>query len=99
MEYSYEEALCGDNGVTYPLVVVFLYCLFGATNSFILHRSKCFLEYEACTRQVNIKPVHMGQCDNCRNIVCPFNGQCLSDQRNYSCICPTKNSCPIIRVC
>ncbi|CAF2581690.1 unnamed protein product [Rotaria sp. Silwood2] len=76
--YSYEDLICGDNGITYP--------------------SRCFLEYDACTRQTNITPNHMGQCNNCQNVECPFNGQCQSEQGSYSCICPSRNSCPIVPV-
>lgn len=41
----------------------------------------------------------MGQCNNCQNVVCPFHGQCRSEQGNYTCICPTRNSCSTVRVC
>jgi len=68
----------------------------------ILFRSTCHLEYEACTKHLDIKPFHMGQCNNCHNITCPFNGQCRSEQGNYTCICPTRDTCPPlppVRVC
>jgi hypothetical protein len=41
----------------------------------------------------------MGQCNNCHNVTCPFHGQCRSEQGNYTCICPTRNTCPSVRVC
>jgi len=41
----------------------------------------------------------MGQCNNCHNITCPFNGQCQSQQGNYTCICPTRDTCPPLPVC
>ncbi|CAF4879182.1 unnamed protein product [Rotaria sp. Silwood1] len=62
----------------------------------ITYPSQCFLEHDACTRQINIKPNYMGQCNNCENVECPFNGQCQSEQGSYSCICPTRNNCPTI---
>lgn len=62
-------------------------------------RSKCYLEQDACKRQIDIKANHMGQCNNCENVICPFHGQCQSQQGNYTCICPIKQSCSYIRVC
>ncbi len=59
----------------------------------------CLLEYDACTRQIDIKADHLGQCNNCQNVICPFNGKCRSEQRNYSCVCPTRKSCSTNRVC
>jgi len=41
----------------------------------------------------------MGECNNCHNVICPFNGQCRSEQENYTCICPARNSCLTVRVC
>lgn len=61
-------------------------------------RSKCHLEHDACTRHVNIEPIHMGQCDNCHNVTCPFFGQCRSEQGNYTCVCPAIDTCPPVRV-
>jgi hypothetical protein len=66
---------------------------------YVYIRSTCLLEYDACTRQTDIKPRHMGQCNNCQNVVCPFYGHCQSEQGNYTCICPSKHSCPTMRVC
>lgn len=61
-------------------------------------RSTCHLEYDACTRHADIKAIHMGQCNNCHNVTCPFNGQCRSEQGNYTCSCPTRDTCPPMRV-
>ncbi|CAF3750071.1 unnamed protein product [Adineta steineri] len=66
-------------------------------NNGFTYSSRCHLEYEACTRRVSIEPVHMGQCDNCHNITCPFNGQCKSEQGNYTCTCPSKDTCEPLR--
>lgn len=40
----------------------------------------------------------MGECNNCYNVICPFKGQCRSLQGNHSCACPTRNTCPTVRV-
>ena len=42
--------------------------------------------------------MHIGQCNNCHNITCPFNGKCQSEQGNYTCICPSRNTCSPVRV-
>ncbi|CAF1014592.1 unnamed protein product [Adineta ricciae] len=55
--------------------------------------SQCLLEHDACTQQKDIKPRHMGPCNNCQNVVCPFNGYCRSEQGNHTCLCSTKDSC------
>jgi hypothetical protein len=64
-----------------------------------MSRSQCHLEYDACTKHVDITPSHMGACNNCRNVTCPFHGQCQSEQGNYTCYCPTKTTCSPARVC
>lgn len=68
-------------------------------NFFILFRSQCHLEYDACIGRLDIKPIHMGECNNCHNVTCPFNGQCRSNQGNYTCSCPARSTCPPARVC
>ncbi len=76
-----------------------IYFPFSRMFIFISFRSKCHLEYDACTRHLNIEPIHMGQCNNCHNVTCSFNGQCRSEQGNYTCVCPSRNTCPPVRVC
>ncbi|CAF0752008.1 unnamed protein product [Adineta ricciae] len=66
-------------------------------NNGITYSSKCHLEYDACTRHSNIEPIHMGECNNCHNVTCPFFGECRSEQGNYSCNCPSKETCPPTR--
>ncbi|CAF4244959.1 unnamed protein product [Rotaria sp. Silwood2] len=76
--YSYQDIMCGNNGITYS--------------------SQCHLEYDACIgRRSDIKPIHMGQCNNCHNVTCPFNAQCQSEQGNYTCVCPSRNTCPPVQ--
>ncbi|CAF1530523.1 unnamed protein product, partial [Rotaria sordida] len=65
----------------------------------ITYSSQCHLEYDACIGRLNVKPIHMGQCNNCHNVTCPFNGQCRSEQGNYTCVCPSRNICPPVQVC
>ncbi|UJR13720.1 hypothetical protein I4U23_000731 [Adineta vaga] len=62
-------------------------------NNGFTYPSQCLLEYDACTTQKDIKPRHMGPCNNCQNVVCPFHGYCRSEQGNYTCTCPTRESC------
>ncbi|CAF3324637.1 unnamed protein product [Rotaria sp. Silwood1] len=66
-------------------------------NNGITYSSQCHLEYDACTGRKDIKPIHMGQCNNCHNVTCPFNGQCRSEQGNYTCVCPSRDTCPPVQ--
>ncbi|CAF1289873.1 unnamed protein product [Adineta steineri] len=59
--------------------------------------TQCLLEYDACKKQIDIKPKHMGRCNNCQNIICPYHGYCQSEQGNYTCKCLTKANCSTIR--
>lgn len=65
---------------------------------FELIRSKCFLEHDACTRQIDIKARHLGECNNCQDIVCLFHGRCQLEQGTYKCTCPTRDQCQTSRV-
>lgn len=55
-------------------------------------RSKCYIEEDACKRQIDIKANHMGECNNCANVICPFHGQCQSEQGKYTCPRPPKHN-------
>ncbi|CAF3381609.1 unnamed protein product [Rotaria socialis] len=66
-------------------------------NNGISYSSQCHLEYDACTRHLDIRPIHMGQCNNCHNVKCPFHGRCQSEQGNYTCVCPSRNTCSPVR--
>lgn len=98
--YSDQDIICASNGITYPFVLQIALSLMKKIHRFFLiaFRSTCHLEYDACTRHSDIKPMHMGPCNNCHNVTCPFNGQCQSEQGNHTCICPTRDTCPPVRV-
>jgi len=66
-------------------------------NNGITYSSHCHLQHDACTRRVEIQAIHMGQCNNCHNVTCPFYGQCRSEQGTHSCVCPSINTCSAVR--
>ncbi|XP_028394352.1 uncharacterized protein LOC114518524 isoform X7 [Dendronephthya gigantea] len=62
--------------------------------------NECELRKQSCTTKTNIKVLHEGKCDPCKDKKCYYNSTCVegNDNKGY-CVCPQCSDEPVDYVC